>query len=333
MFCGNWESLYMESFKSSELKSILHSKRANLYYLEYCRVMQKNGRVVYITEKSKVENYFNIPICNTTVILLGNGTSITQAAARMLSQAGVLFGFCGGGGTPLFDGNSIEFLTPQSEYRPPLFVQQWLSFWYEDDLRLKAAKQLQHCRLLFIEKIWSSNRDLAKYGLNFSDELRITMREYEEQNNNASSITQLLTNEARFTKLLYKFTASSLLRSEFTRSREGDGSDLANSFLDHGNYLAYGLAATVLWVLGIPHAFALMHGKTRRGALVFDVADLIKDAVVLPWSFICAEQNYQENDFRKVLISVFTELKILDFMFDTVQQICSDNSVMETQKL
>ena len=97
--------------------------------------------------------------------------------------------------------------------------------------------------------------------------------------------------------------------------------------------LAYGLAATVLWVLGIPHAFALMHGKTRRGALVFDVADLIKDAVVLPWSFICAEQNYQENDFRKVLISVFTELKILDFMFDTVQQICLDNSVMETKKL
>jgi CRISPR-associated protein Cas1 len=53
--------------------------------------------------------------------------------------------------------------------------------------------------------------------------------------------------------------------------------------LNHGNYLAYGLAATTLWVLGISHSFAVMHGKTRRGALVFDVADLIKDAVVLPF--------------------------------------------------
>lgn len=90
----------MNGFKSSELKSILHSKRANIYLLEHCRVMQKDGRVLYLTEKSKTESYFNIPICNTTVILLGDGTSITQAAARMLAQAGVLFGFCGGGGTP-----------------------------------------------------------------------------------------------------------------------------------------------------------------------------------------------------------------------------------------
>ncbi|STX45386.1 CRISPR-associated endonuclease Cas1, subtype I-F/YPEST [Legionella gratiana] len=34
-----------------------------------------------------------------------------------------------------------------------------------------------------------------------------------------------------------------------------------------------------------------MHGKTRRGALVFDVADLIKDALILPWAFICAKEE------------------------------------------
>jgi CRISPR/Cas system-associated endonuclease Cas1 len=32
-----------------------------------------------------------------------------------------------------------------------------------------------------------------------------------------------------------------------------------------------------------------MHGKTHRGALVFDIADLIKDAIVLPWAFISAK--------------------------------------------
>lgn len=321
----------MDSFKSSELKSILHSKRSNLYFLEHCRVLQKDGRVLYLAEKSKQESYFNIPLCNTTAILLGEGTSITQAAARMLSQAGVLFGFCGGGGTPLFDGNSIEFITPQSEYRPPQFVQQWLSFWYEDNLRLKAAKQLQQLRINFIEKIWSGNRDLKQNGLSFSDEMHSTLNDYSKQNEKACTVSELLTIEARFTKLLYKYAAASLLKSEFTRSREGKSTDLANSFLDHGNYLAYGLAATVLWVLGIPHAFALMHGKTRRGALVFDVADLIKDAVVLPWTFICAAQDYRDTDYRKQLIVVFNELKVLDYMFDSVQQICSDNVRQGTQ--
>jgi CRISPR-associated protein Cas1 len=79
------------------LKAILHSKRANLFYIEKCRVMQKNGRVVYITEGRKEKQYWNIPIANTTVILLGSGTSITQAAMRMIASAGVLVGFCGGG--------------------------------------------------------------------------------------------------------------------------------------------------------------------------------------------------------------------------------------------
>lgn len=64
----------------TELKSIIHSKRANLYYLEKCRVMVKDGRVVYLSEKSKQLDYWNIPIANTTVIILGTGTSITNSA-------------------------------------------------------------------------------------------------------------------------------------------------------------------------------------------------------------------------------------------------------------
>lgn len=68
----------------TDLKAILHSKRANIYYLEYCRVMQKDGRVLYLTEEKKQNQYWNIPIANTTCLLLGSGTSITQAAMRMV---------------------------------------------------------------------------------------------------------------------------------------------------------------------------------------------------------------------------------------------------------
>ena len=80
----------IEDIVKSDLKTILHSKRANLYYLEKCRIMQKDGRIVYLTETKKENLFWNIPIANTTVILLGSGTSVTQAAMRLLSGAGVL---------------------------------------------------------------------------------------------------------------------------------------------------------------------------------------------------------------------------------------------------
>src|SRR5574344_1121290 len=116
----------MEELKPIDLKTILHSKRINIYYLEHCRVQVSGGTVVYITDENKRSSYWNIPIANTTVVLLGTGTSVSQAAIREFSKAGVLVGFCGGGGTPLYAGCEIEFLNSQSEYRPTEYLQQWI---------------------------------------------------------------------------------------------------------------------------------------------------------------------------------------------------------------
>ncbi|HDH08581.1 MAG TPA: type I-F CRISPR-associated endonuclease Cas1, partial [Gammaproteobacteria bacterium] len=150
----------------TDLKAILHSKRANIYYLEMCRVMQKDGRVLYLTEEKKECQYWNIPIANTTVILLGTGTSITQAAMRMLASAGVLVGFSGGGATPLLAATEIEWLSPQSEYRPTEYIQGWMSFWFDDQKRLEAAKQLQLARVQFMQTVWPKDRDLMAEGFN-----------------------------------------------------------------------------------------------------------------------------------------------------------------------
>jgi CRISPR-associated protein Cas1 len=98
----------MERIPAGDLKSILHSKRANIYFLEHCRLLVKGGRVEYVTDAGKRSLYWNIPIANTTTVLLGTGTSVTQAAMRELAKAGVLVGFCGGGGTPLFCSTESE---------------------------------------------------------------------------------------------------------------------------------------------------------------------------------------------------------------------------------
>jgi CRISPR-associated protein Cas1 len=323
----------MQDFSPSDLKAILHSKRANLFYLEYCRVMQKDGRVLYLAEAEKDNCYYNIPIANTTVILLGNGTSITQAAVRMLAQAGVLVGFCGGGGTPLYMGTEVEWMTPQSEYRPTEYVQGWLSFWFDDRQRLEAAKQFQKARTDYLQNVWKNNKDLAAEGINVEDTtIQKALKQFDERSQQAAKSSDLLLTEAQLTKTLYKFAANNTDLEGFTRKHQGSTKsniDKANDFLNHGNYLAYGLAATTLWVLGIPHGFAVMHGKTRRGALVFDVADLVKDAIVLPWAFICAKENATEQEFRQQILQAFTQHKALDYMFDTVKSIALQNTEKE----
>ncbi|MCS3421613.1 CRISPR-associated protein Cas1 [Rahnella sp. BIGb0603] len=315
----------------SELKTILHSKRSNIYYLQYCRVLVNGGRVEYVTEEGKQSLYWNIPIANTTVVMLGTGTSVTQAAMREFARAGVLVGFCGGGGTPLYAANEVEvnvsWLTSQSEYRPTEYLQQWVSFWFDEQKRLAAAMAFQKVRSQQIRKNWLHPVMTQEDGFKL-DALKAeaVLQRFEQSLPQCNNINELMAHEAVLTKGLYKLAATAARYGDFTRAKRGAGIDVANRYLDHGNYMAYGLAATAVWVIGLPHGLAVMHGKTRRGGLVFDVADLIKDALILPQAFIAAMKGEDEQEFRHRCVSHLQRADALDIMIETVQCVAQEIS-------
>lgn len=316
----------MKSFSSSELKTIIHSKRANIYYLEYCRLLVNGGRVEYVTDEGNQSFYWNIPIANTTTILLGNGTSVTQAAMRELAKAGVMVGFCGGGGTPLYTSTEEErdfvWFSPQSEYRPTEYLQNWFALWQDDAKRTFAAKQLLNLRIQFIKKCWLGKRFELNEGTIVNPTVLLPLLDtYTSEITTCPDIAHIFTVEARFTKQLYKIIAEAVSYGSFSRIKQGEGIDAANKNLDYGNYLAYGLGATATWVLGLPHGLSLMHGKTRRGGLVFDAADIIKDALVLPQAFISAVQGDEEGQFKGCCIRNFIELEALDYMIDGLKSV------------
>lgn len=318
----------MDYFSPSDLKTILHSKRANIYYLEHCRVLANGGRVEYLTDAGKRSLYWNIPIANTTTLLLGTGTSITQAAMRELAKAGVLVGFCGGGGTPLYSANEVDieisWLSSQSEYRPTKYLQAWVRFWFDDQLRLKAAKMMQHIRLERIHYHWLTNRTLSDLGFVVEPKsLESELGRSHQGVDAALDVASLLAEEARLTKRLFRLAVLAAGYGDFSRAKRGGGSDPANRFLDHGNYLAYGLGATATWVLGLPHGLAVLHGKTRRGGLVFDTADLIKDAVIMPQAFISAMRGDDQQEFRQACIESLLANEALDFMIDTLKEVAT----------
>jgi len=107
-------------------------------------------------------------------------------------------------------------------------------------------------------------------------------------------------------------------------TRQPQGTDTVNQFIDAGNYMSYGLAASVLWVLGIPHAMPVTHGKTRRGALVFDIADTIKDALLLPIAFDAAADRCTEQMHRARCLAALDKHRALERLFTTVKEACGE---------
>lgn len=208
----------------------------------------------------------------------------------------------------------------QSEYRPTEYLQHWTRFWFDDCLRLGAAKAFQQARLARLRQQWAQDTRRQSNGfLPDLNQLEDALASAKTSMANATDAMTLLTVEARLTKQLYRLAAHATAYGDFSRAKRGDSSDTANQFLDHGNYLAYGLAATATWVLGIPHGLAVLHGKTRRGGLVFDVADLVKDAIILPQAFVSAVRGHSEQEFRQACIDTLTQSESLDFMIDTIK--------------
>ena len=196
--------------------------------------------------------------------------------------------------------------------------------WTDDAKRLATAKGMQLARLDNILRHW--NRSTKELGVDFSSGLASPIEAARLAISTAADTERLLLEEARLTKRLYKLVCRAVGYGEFVRAKRGGGTDPANRFLDHGNYLAYGLAATATWVLGLPHGLAVLHGKTRRGALVFDVADLVKDALILPLAFVSAMRGDDEQQFRSACIQRMTRAGALDFMIETVKELADESS-------
>jgi CRISP-associated protein Cas1 len=126
---------------------ILPSHKTNIEYLEHCRVVAADDRLVYVRKKESVDQHFSIPYGNTALLLLGPGTSLTQQAARLAASQGMLVAFTAGGATPIY-------LAAQNEYREPLHMQNWYSMWLNEDSRLEAAKKFQKIRVSNIRSAW-----------------------------------------------------------------------------------------------------------------------------------------------------------------------------------
>lgn len=297
---------------------ILLSKRQSILLLERARVQLRDGVVVYAKAEGGTERYWNIPSANIALLLLGNGSSITQAAARALAEDSVMvaLGFTGGGGTPLF-------MASQSEYRPTEHLHRWLEFWPDPARRLRVARFLQEQRIANLEKAWDEGPVSRSFVTADLDE---ASKRFRAALTRARSVDELMGFEGRYAAKVYQAAASATNVYWDGRKPGDEDGGKVNRFLDQGNYLAYGLASVVLWALGIPPSLPVTHGQSRRGGLVFDLADTVKDSWILLRAFRDAAQGCDAKTFRDNCIEDAETLRILPRLFEIMEQAIAEGT-------
>ncbi len=311
-----------------ELQTTPASQRELFRYYEHCKIRLDGHRVVFWSKDKAEGEACAIPFCNIAFLLLGPGTSISSDAMELLAASNVVVGFTGGSGTPLNAGvEPIVFASGMSEYRPTEYMQGWASWWFDEKRRTEKARALLTYRAELIENIWTGKRmidlfrasglaapspsaffasvpGVAKKAGPFGAGGKITAKEYAAKVFSANNVSGLFGQEGVHVDSLYRYFAQHA--SVRFDGRDHEAREGVNSLLTYGNYIAYGLAATALHGLGISFAFPVMHGKTRRGALVFDVADPVKDAVIVPLAFLAEKNGLPQNEYR-LMVKTFLE--------------------------
>lgn len=312
---------------------LLITDREGALYLERARIHVEGRRIVYHIADDEYRREYNIPHVNLAVLFIGQGTSITQDAMRLLGEEGVYLAVTGTGGTPLHMG-ALTAYTATRHFR------EILPIYLDEKLSLRAAKIVMRDRTERMRKMGAA---LAGRHLALRDPTALARicKSFEDRLEPVASNQELLGVEGQFSKACYKFfaTASGLSKTGEFRREAGAGNpdeklpkdvfQLVNRLIDHGNYLAYGMAGSALWCLGIPPHMSIFHGKTRAGGLVFDLADSFKDALVLPIAFAAARNRKDEDPekvFRGRLIAAFDDRKILAEAIRTVDNMIATNA-------
>ena len=295
---------------------LLATDREGALYLERARIRVEGDRIVYYIKDDEHHRLYNIPHVNLAVLFMGQGTSISQDAMRLLGEEGVHLAVTGSGGSPLHMG-SLTTYTATRHFR------EMMPIYLNPERSLAAAKTVMWDRAVRMKTIGSA---YTTRFLRVRDTSALTTicRKFEADLGGVRDIQQLLGVEGQFSKACYAEFArlSGLSKTQTFRRDAGSGGApdpkdpirQVNHLIDHGNYLCYGMAGAALWALGVPPHMSVFHGKTRAGGLVFDLADGFKDALVLPLAFastLSKRDERPEKTFRARMIDVFDDREIL----------------------
>lgn len=304
----------------SQADLLLPTDREVFEYIEHATIHVDDGVLTYSKAQEGKHRTFSIPVMNLSMLLMGPGTSITTEAMLYLAKANVVLGASQDYGFPAsLMTDPFVFSTTQSEYRPTQYMQDWAALWFDEKKRIECAQYLFELRIKYMSKHWGSKHP-ALSNVDMDDFLFFSKKQsienYTESAWNESTVQQLLGEEGAHVHRAYSIQKETY---GINFKRDPDDRVGVNSRLTMGNYIAYGVAATALNSLGVSFAFPLFHGKTRRGALVFDIADPIKDAIIIPFAFYYRDKD--ESEYRYALKEYLFDHNVLSDSINMIKDV------------
>lgn len=278
----------------SQTKLVPLSRRLGFIYLEHAMVVVRNFSLVYFSKDSEAFNSgigYPLPTSVIGGLILGPGCSLTTEGARVAAENGMDVYFSMGGGLPLRSA-MIRRRSPSNR------IKQYKNC-LDPQKRLAAAKLLLERRSFVIEK----------HGCGSIPPLFIE-KSYE-------SIEQLLGHEAAWGKKAYHSIAKDL-KVKWPGKKE-----LApENPLILLNHLSYQAADLVISHLGYDPDLGVIHGQTKGGGLVYDLADVWKPIIALyPGLLHMSTNENRPNIIRAEFLNKIMKFDVLGEMTKVLKEI------------
>lgn len=218
-------------------------------YLEKGHIEQDVQTVAYMYADKKVP----IPIETLSVLMLGPGTTITQAAIRLLAEARCLICWVGEDGVRMYSAGTVGTYSARNLLRQAQLFN-------DPDARLVVVRRL--------------------YSMRFKEPIDTRL-----------SIEQLRGKEGARVRTAYKEAAEEYgiewTGRNYDQSQWGI-SDPVNKALSAANSCLYGLCHAAILAVGCSPGIGFIH-TGKQLSFVYDIADLYKTEFTIPIAFRVAQ--------------------------------------------
>lgn len=257
------------------------SDRVSFLYLDRCAISQDdNGTIATTTAPDGSTVTTRIPTAIIAALILGPGTSITQAALAAAARNGCAITFTGSTGTRHY----ATFLPPNSSTR--LLTQQ-ARISSNPELRIEAAITLYKKR--FPEPL------TALAGTN-------------------PTLEQLRGLEGAHIKAIYAREAKHAKLRNWRRHNGHNTPDTqldpVNETLNHLNTALYGITHAIVHLLGLSPGLGIIHEGNRQ-AFTLDIADIYKPSTSIPLAFAVRNHANPPAEALRRLRESITLIKLI----------------------
>jgi len=267
----------MTSSYIEENYDLLITEREPIRYFEHSKIKMIDGSLTAIKKDGTKEI---IPANSTFLLFLGAGTSISQAAAIYCAKKNMYVAFARG-------GCYVHSIWQGSHWQDPQKIVLQC-------LRHNSEIERLHCAKKILE---------LKFKNSLEDKEDI------EKIQNIENINKLLSHEAVVSKKTYSKLKLQNNLNSFIRDKES--TEGVNGRLTLLNNALYTFCTAVIIAYGFHPSVGFIHGKTRRGGLSFDIADIFKYDLTLNPAFrdlnltekeliMNFSSSLKRNNFRKI---------------------------------